>query len=100
MSSLNDCAPETSHSTFAAMQLDGGSPLVEEVKRDPEQVPVSDSSRPARDRGQPRQTGGKSVTIDDVAAARACGANDTEIHDTVLIAGPTFWCTTADGLAT
>ena len=32
------------------------------------------------------QKGGKSVTATDVQTARAEGATDTEIHDTVLIA--------------
>ena len=32
------------------------------------------------------QRNGKNVTDEDVAAARALGATDNEIHDTVLIA--------------
>jgi uncharacterized peroxidase-related enzyme len=32
------------------------------------------------------QTNGKQVTPDDIEAARKSGANDTDIHDTVLIA--------------
>ena len=32
------------------------------------------------------QTNGKSVTPEDIEAARIAGANDTDIHDTVLIA--------------
>lgn len=32
------------------------------------------------------QESGRAVTSDDVSAARACGATDREVHDTVLIA--------------
>ena len=32
------------------------------------------------------QLGGKEVKNEDIARARACGATDMEIHDTVLIA--------------
>ena len=32
------------------------------------------------------QTNGRSVTTDDIDAAKKAGANDTDIHDTVLIA--------------
>jgi alkylhydroperoxidase/carboxymuconolactone decarboxylase family protein YurZ len=47
------------------------------------------------------QLGGKHVTPEDVERARACGATDMEIHDTVLIAA--FFCLCnryVDGLAT
>ena len=47
------------------------------------------------------QAGGKSVTSDDVAAAREHGATDTEIHDTVLIAAAfCMYNRYVDGLAT
>jgi alkylhydroperoxidase/carboxymuconolactone decarboxylase family protein YurZ len=47
------------------------------------------------------QQSGKQVTAPDVAAARAEGANDLEIHDTVLI-GAAFcmFSRCVDGLAT
>jgi alkylhydroperoxidase family enzyme len=47
------------------------------------------------------QQGGKQVSADDVAKARAEGATDVEIHDTVLIAA--MFCMFnrwVDGLAT
>ncbi len=52
VSSLNDCVYcETSHSTFAAMQLEGGMPLVDRVKLDPDEAPIGDPApRAARDR--------------------------------------------------
>ena len=102
VSNLNECFfCETSHSTFAAMQLVGGMPLVEEVKRDPEQAPVSDKLRALLVIAAKVQAGGKSVTGDDVAAAREDGATDTEIHDTVLIAAAfCMYNRYVDGLAT
>ena len=46
-------------------------------------------------------TSGKDVTTDDVARARAHGATDLEIHDTVLIAAVFCMCNRyVDGLAT
>jgi len=45
--------------------------------------------------------GGKEVTSDDVAEARAHGADDIEIHDTVLIAAAfCMYNRYVDGLAT
>jgi hypothetical protein len=47
------------------------------------------------------QQGGKHVTEEDVAAARAQGATDREIHDTVLIAAVFCMCNRyVDGLGT
>ena len=47
------------------------------------------------------QKGGKSVTADDVAAARSQGATDKEIHDAVLIAAAfCMYNRYVDGLAT
>jgi uncharacterized peroxidase-related enzyme len=102
VSSLNECFYcETSHSTFAAMQLDDGMALVEEVKRDPEQAPVSDKLRALLAIAAKVQASGKSVTTGDVASARKHGATDTEIHDTVLIAAAfCMYNRYVDGLAT
>jgi uncharacterized peroxidase-related enzyme len=87
VSRLNDCLfCEASHSTFAALQLDGGMPLVSEVKRDPDEAPISDKLRALLAVAAKVQEGGKSVTDDDIGAARDQGATDLEIHDTVLIA--------------
>jgi hypothetical protein len=45
--------------------------------------------------------GGKQVTAGDIARARALGATDLEIHDTVLIAAVFCMCNRyVDGLAT
>ena len=46
VSHLNECYYcETSHSTFAGLQLEGGARLVEQVKRDPEQAAISEKLR-------------------------------------------------------
>jgi uncharacterized peroxidase-related enzyme len=102
VSSLNECFfCETSHSTFAALQLDGGMPFVDQVKRDPQHAPISDKLRALLAIAGKVQAGGKSVTADDVAAAREQGATDTEIHDTVLIAAAfCMYNRYVDGLAT
>ena len=102
VSSLNECFYcETSHSTFAALQLEGGMPLVDLVKQDPEAAPISDKLRALLAIARKVQAGGRSVTTDDVAAAREHGATDTEIHDTVLIAAAfCMYNRYVDGLAT
>jgi uncharacterized peroxidase-related enzyme len=87
VSGLNDCQYcAGSHSACAAAQLPGGMAVVDQVRDDPASAPV-----PARLKALLRiaaavQQSGLAVTEDDVAAARAAGATDLEIHDTVLIA--------------
>ena len=102
VSSLNGCFfCETSHSTFAAMQLDGGAVLVDEAKRDPDRAPIGAKLSALLAIAAKVQSGGKSVTEDDVAAAREHGATDIENHDTVLIAAAfCMFNRYVDGLAT
>jgi uncharacterized peroxidase-related enzyme len=102
VSNLNECEfCEASHSTFAALQLEGGRPVVEEVKRDPASAPISDKLRALLAIAAKVQADGRTVTEDDVAAARGQGATDTEIHDTVLIAAAfCMFNRYVDGLAT
>ncbi len=46
VSQLNDCYfCQASHSAFAALQLDGGMPLVERVKHDPATAKISEKLR-------------------------------------------------------
>jgi len=77
---------EHSHSAFAAAQLDGGIDLVEQVKQDPDNAPIEPKLRALLHIAGKVAVDGKSVTSADVDAARAEGATDLEIHDTVLIA--------------
>jgi len=103
VSNLNECFfCQTSHSTFAAMQLDGGAALVEQVKRDPVTAPISDKLRALLAVAAKVRADGK---IGDRSrhrrGARERGASDTEIHDTVLIAAAfCMYNRYVDGLAT
>jgi len=87
VSNLNECRYcQSSHSAFAAAQLEGGGELVEQVKRDPASAPITPKLRALLAIAAKVQVGGRSVTSEDVEAARQEGATDIEIHDTVLIA--------------
>ncbi|MFF2040709.1 carboxymuconolactone decarboxylase family protein [Kitasatospora sp. NPDC058170] len=75
-----------SHSAFAAAQLEGGEELVKAALADPASAPLTERMRALlRIAGEVRGQVGP-VSQEAVAAARAAGAGDTEIHDTVLIA--------------
>src|SRR5688500_8724989 len=90
-----------SHSAFAALQLDGGSSVVDAVKADLSSAPISDKLRALLAVAAKVQAGGGNVTGEDVAEARGCGASDREIHDTVLIAAAfCMYNRYVDGLAT
>jgi uncharacterized peroxidase-related enzyme len=77
---------EHSHSAFAAVQLDGGIDVVEEVKRDPDSAEIEPKLRALLHIAGKVAVDGKTVTSSDIEAARVEGATDIEIHDTVLIA--------------
>jgi uncharacterized peroxidase-related enzyme len=102
VSSRNDCTfCQTIHGAIAAHHLDGNEALVRSVKSDFERAEVSDKMKALLAIAGKVQLGGKHVTPEDVERARACGATDMEIHDTVLIAA--FFCLCnryVDGLAT
>jgi uncharacterized peroxidase-related enzyme len=102
VSNLNECFfCQTSHSTFAAMQLDGGPSLVDQVKHDPATAPISEKLRALLAVAAKVRVDGRSVTEEDIAAARSQGATDIEIHDTVLIAAAfSMYNRYVDGLAT
>lgn len=99
---LNDCRYcATSHGAYAALQLDEGWTVVDGVRDDLEAAPVSNKLRKLLEIARLVQEGGKSVTHEAVAAARAEGATDVEIHDTVLIAAAfCMYNRYVDGLAT
>ena len=102
VSSLNECQfCERSHSAFAARQLDGGYDVVDAIKRNPGEAPVSPRLRTLLEIAGSVQRSGREVTGDQVAAARAAGASDVEIHDAVLIAAAfCMYNRYVDGLAT
>jgi uncharacterized peroxidase-related enzyme len=102
VSHLNNCHfCHMSHSTFAALQLEDGWDAIEAVKADLDAAPISDKLRQLLRIAAKVQQGGLSVSVADVEAARAEGATDVEIHDTVLIAAAfCMYNRYVDGLAT
>jgi uncharacterized peroxidase-related enzyme len=87
VSKRNECTYCTSsHSATAAAQLPGGAAQVEQTLAGPDAAPVSAKLRALLDIAGLVQVSGRMVTEDAVAKARAEGATDLEIHDTVLIA--------------
>jgi len=87
VSGLNECNfCCSSHSAFAAAQLEPGMELVKQVRADVDSAPISPKLRALLHIAGAVQESGRKVTPDLVAAARAEGAVDLEIHDTVLIA--------------
>jgi uncharacterized peroxidase-related enzyme len=102
VSSLNECTfCQMSHSAFAALQLDGGMRLVDDVKEDAAAAPISDKLRALLAIAAKVRESGRAVSEEDVAAAREQGASDTEIHDTVLIAAAScMFNRYVDGVAT
>ena len=101
-SAENDCRYcQTIHGAIAAHHLDGNEALVRQVKVDREHAPISDKLKALLTIAAHTARSGRDVTTDDIAAARAAGATDLEIHDTVLIAAVFCLCNRyVDGLAT
>jgi uncharacterized peroxidase-related enzyme len=86
VSSRNDCYfCTTSHGAAAACHL-GDASVVEQVKTDFMAALLSPKLKALLVIAGTVQQDGKLVTKADVEAARAQGATDIEIHDTVLIA--------------
>lgn len=103
VSALNDCHfCQTIHGAIASHHLgDDDWSLIQAVKCDYQQTDISPRLKTLLTIAASVQKGGKHVTPDQVAAARAEGATDRDIHDTVLIAA--FFCLCnryVDGLAT
>ncbi|GIJ76585.1 uncharacterized peroxidase-related enzyme [Micromonospora phaseoli] len=76
----------TSHSLFAAAQLDEGLPLVRQVRADPDAASISAKLKALLRIAAAVQQSGRDVRAELVTSAREQGATDVEIHDTVLIA--------------
>jgi uncharacterized peroxidase-related enzyme len=102
VSSQNDCYfCQTSHGAAAAAHLQENPGVVDQVKHDFLQAPISDKLKALLAIAGQVQQGGKHVTSETVAAARKVGATDLEIHDTVLIAAAfCMYNRYVDGLAT
>ena len=87
VSYLNDCYfCQTVHGAIAAACLNDDYDLVKRVKADFQATEISDKLKALLVIAAKVQKGGKNVRSTDVETARAQGATDTEIHDTVLIA--------------
>jgi uncharacterized peroxidase-related enzyme len=102
VSSENDCQYcQTIHGAVAAHYLDGDEKLIGHIKRDFLSAPISDKLKALLVIAGKVQQSGKNVTSQDVERARAEGATDLEIHDTVLIAANFCMMNRyVDGLAT
>ena len=102
VSALNDCRYcSSSHSACAAAQLPGGMALVEQVRAGPASAPASAKLKALLTIASAVAHSGHAVTAEHVADARAAGATDVEIHDTVLIAAAfCMFNRYVDGLAT
>lgn len=86
VSRLNDCEYcHRSHAAIAACHL-GDEDLVRSVSEFPETSAVSRKLKALLAVAGKVQQGGKAVLQEDIDGARAEGATDVEIHDTVLIA--------------
>ncbi|MFI5621393.1 carboxymuconolactone decarboxylase family protein [Streptomyces sp. NPDC051567] len=75
-----------SHSAFAAAQLEGGAELVAAVLADPGSAPVPALLKALLRIAAEVRAAAEPVSDEAVAAARAEGATDAHLHDTVLIA--------------
>jgi uncharacterized peroxidase-related enzyme len=102
VSELNDCRYcVSSHSACAAAQLPGGMAVVEQVRAGPAAAPVTAKLKALLAVAAAVGDSGHAVTSGHIEEARAAGATDLEIHDTVLIAA--VFCMFnryVDGLAT
>lgn len=89
------------HGAAAAHHLGGDENLVDQVKRDYVSAPISAKLKALLAIAEKVQRSGREVRAEDIAAARAEGATDGEIHHTVLIAAAfCMYNRYVDGLAT
>ncbi|GAA2212340.1 carboxymuconolactone decarboxylase family protein [Nonomuraea monospora] len=102
VSGLNECRYCTaSHAAFAAAQLPGGMDLVDRVRAGEAGAEISPKLQTLLAIAAAVQRSGREVTGDLVDAAKAEGATDRELHDTVLIAAAfCMFNRYVDGLAT
>lgn len=82
----NECAFCTAAHSAAADVLLNDNTIAEKVKYEPDTAPVSDKMKALLAIARATQKSGKLVTKAMVDEAKAQGATDVEIHDTVLIA--------------
>jgi uncharacterized peroxidase-related enzyme len=86
VSHRNECRFCTAAHTAVADVLLGECETTELVKKDIAAAPVSDKMKALLTLAGQVQVSGKNVSAETVENAKAAGATDVEIHDTVLIA--------------
>lgn len=87
VSYLNDCFfCQNAHGGLAQHYMGCDLQQMDKMKNDPEAAPISDKLKALLQIAASVQKGGKHVTSGQVEKAKALGATDLEIHDTVLIA--------------
>jgi uncharacterized peroxidase-related enzyme len=101
VSHRNDCLFCMSSHAAAARCLYGEEKyIVDDVLKDMQHANISDKMKALLNIAGKVQVLGKEVTPEDIAAARTWGADDREIHDTVLIAASfSMFNRYVDGLA-
>jgi uncharacterized peroxidase-related enzyme len=102
VSSGNQCNFCTQlHASTARHLLGNESDMVDSVLSQGAQAPVSEKLQALLEIAGKVRLDGRLVTAEDVARARAAGADDKAIHDTVLIAAAfSMYTRYVDGLAT
>ena len=102
VSARNECNfCRDSHRAAAAHNMDGDYAVVDAVRADYRNAPVSGKLKALLNIAGRVQQDGKLVTTADIDHARGHGATDLEIHDTVLIAAAfSMFNRYVDGLAT
>jgi len=102
VSSGNECYFCTqSHAATARRLYGSAAGVVESTLADPATAPLDDRLRALVAIADKVRRDGRTVNADDIAKARAAGADDRAIHDTVLIAAAfCMYNRYVDGLAT
>jgi uncharacterized peroxidase-related enzyme len=87
VSSRNNCMfCMSSHAAAARCLYEDEGAVVDEVLKDMQQSGISDKLKALLVIAEQVQISGKAVTTENIETAKALGAGDREIHDTVLIA--------------
>lgn len=102
VSYLNDCFYcQNAHGALAQHYLGWDTDQIDNMKKDLQSAPISEKMKALLSIAGSVQKGGKHVTPEQVQEAKAAGATDTEVHDTVLIAAAfCMFNRYVDGLAT
>jgi uncharacterized peroxidase-related enzyme len=102
VSYLNDCFfCQNVHGAMAGHYLGCNIEQIDQIKQDFKTTDISDKMKALLSIAGSVQKGGKNVTEQQIQEARAAGATDVEIHDTVLIAAAfCMFNRYVDGLAT